>query len=146
MGLHLLLLAKLKLLVTSHCPGPVVAAFLWPFALKISFSGCISRACTLSISSVLIVFQLSQILFHEQSVRHGHRWERAFRVVCERADVTRRWFSTVQSHDASLNAVSMLALQVPCACAHNTLSNYGLRPNFCLAYSCFLFSAFVSYI
>lgn len=111
MGLHLVLLAKLKLLATSHCPGPVFAALLWPFALKIPLSGCISRACTrFSVSSVLIVFRLSQVLFQEQSIRHGHRWERALRVLCERADVTRRRFSTAQSHETSLHSVSMLAL------------------------------------
>lgn len=113
MGLHLVLLAKLKLLATSHCPGPVpvFAALLWPFALKILVSGCISRACTrFSVSSVLIVFRLSQVLFQEQSIRHGHRWERALRVLCERAFVTRRRFSTAQSHETSLHSVSMLAL------------------------------------
>lgn len=111
MGLHLVLLAKLNLLATSHCPGPVFAALLWPFALKIPLSGCISRACTrFSVSSVLIVFRLSQVLFQEQSIRHGHRWERALRVLCERAYVTRRRFSTAQSHETSLHSVSMLAL------------------------------------
>ncbi|XXG75866.1 hypothetical protein AAC387_Pa08g0346 [Persea americana] len=108
MGLHLVALAKLKFMAMSH--GSFVTALLWPFLLKMPFARRMSHAYTDGAASyAFFFFRLRRIFFDEEPVHNGQRWERVLRLLSERvADASR--YSTASSDEASLHAVTMLAL------------------------------------
>ncbi|KAG9452325.1 hypothetical protein H6P81_005229 [Aristolochia fimbriata] len=119
MGIHLLAVAKLKLLAASaaaangHAYTSPVAVLVWPFALKLPLHGRLSKLyADFAASSVLFLFRLSQIVFQQQPQHHGGRWERALRLFRERVTSTTYRASTArfESVEASFHQASMLAL------------------------------------
>ena len=113
MGLHLVALAKLNLLSSSHSFTPLVAGLIFPFVLKLSFRLGIARRVYIDLidASRLFFFQLSQIAFEadQPAPANGDRWQRALRLVCQRITHVRR--SPVgQSDEDSFHTLTMLSL------------------------------------
>ncbi|OMO52450.1 hypothetical protein COLO4_37181 [Corchorus olitorius] len=122
MGLHLLALAKLRLLSSSPTFTPLLAATLiCPFLLKLSFSlGIVRRTYTDVIESTrLFFFQLRQIIAfeddHDQPPPGGNgggvpdRWQRALRLICQRITLVRR-SPAVESDEDNFHTLTMLSL------------------------------------
>ncbi|KAJ9706904.1 hypothetical protein PVL29_002059 [Vitis rotundifolia] len=111
MGLHLLVLAKLKLLSSSHSCSPLVVNLVWPFLIKLSYSFRFVHGAYADVihASRLFFFQLRQITFDPQQddLGNGTRLERAIRLVHRR--LTRSSRSQMDDED-SLHTLSMLAL------------------------------------
>ncbi|KAG5588932.1 hypothetical protein H5410_039446 [Solanum commersonii] len=124
MGLHLLLIGKIKILATSSThslSNPLLVSLLWPYILKLaafSFRPIHQVYSDLIYSIRLFSFQMSQITFntepHVGPSRGGDggrntRWERAVRLVSERLIHARRsQFS--EADEESLRELSMIAL------------------------------------
>lgn len=110
MGLHLVSLAALKFMAMARGHGSLVTALVWPFLLKMPFARFMSHAyANVAASSAFFFFRLRQIFFHDEPAHNGQRWERVLRLLRERVTDARR-YSTANSDEASLHAVSMLAL------------------------------------
>ncbi|GAV78548.1 hypothetical protein CFOL_v3_22014 [Cephalotus follicularis] len=114
MGLIIVALAKLTLLSSSHTISPLLSGFLWPFALKLSFSLRIVRRAFWDVihSSRLFFFQLGQIASdtHEPALGSNTRWERALRLVSQRLRQARRQQAIDQSVEDSLHRFTVLSL------------------------------------
>ncbi|KAL3499581.1 hypothetical protein ACH5RR_038674 [Cinchona calisaya] len=125
MGLHLVLLAKLKLITITHhhvCLGtPIIVSLLGPFLLKFFFTTFrpLQQAFINTIySSRLFIFQMGQII-NSNSEPPGFsngpgtgtstRWQRALRLVNERLTLARH-SQVTESDEESLRALSVLAL------------------------------------
>ncbi|GMY30014.1 Decaprenyl diphosphate synthase [Fagus crenata] len=113
MVLHMVALAKLKLLSHSHnLISPMVTSLVWPFLLKLSFSfRFIRRAYTdLVHASRTFFFQLRQIALNpEPALGNTTRLERALQLVYQRVTRTRR--SQAQPlDDDNFHTLSMFAL------------------------------------
>ncbi|CAK9173217.1 unnamed protein product [Ilex paraguariensis] len=115
MGLTLVVLAKLKLITTSHSVCPMVAGLAWAFVLKLSFSitklGPLRRVYADVLNGFrLFLFQMGQISLNAAPTSSNRtRWERALRLVRERlTQVTRS--PALESDEDSLHTLSMIAL------------------------------------
>ncbi|CAK9173218.1 unnamed protein product [Ilex paraguariensis] len=90
MGLHLVVLAKLKLITTTYSVAPMVACLAWPFVLKLLFSvgrlGPLGRVYDDVLDGFrFFLFQMGQITFNAAPASgNSTRWERALRLVRER--------------------------------------------------------------
>lgn len=117
MGLHMVALAKLKLLssaATSHsiCPA-ILAGLVCPLVLKFCFSFRLLRQAYIDLvyASRLFAFQLGQIAFDSgpaaSSNIHslGSRWQRALRLVCERVTLT-----PTQSDEHDFHTLTLISL------------------------------------
>lgn len=116
MGLHMVALAKLKLLssaATPHsiCPA-ILAGLVCPLVLKFCFSFRLVRQAYIDLvyASRLFVFQLGQIAFDSgppasSNHRLGSRWQRALRLVCERVTLT-----PTQSDEHDFHTLTLIAL------------------------------------
>lgn len=120
MGLHLVALAKVKLLGVSKLHGaPFVAILAWPFFLKVVLSLKPFQNLIMSVAqeSRLFVFQLNQIIGFQAAGRsradHGfdgnrRRWERVIRLVQERLPNVGRSMP-FEDYDQSLQVLSIVA-------------------------------------
>ncbi|CAH1415700.1 unnamed protein product [Lactuca virosa] len=120
MGLHLVALAKVKLLGVSKLHGaPFVAILAWPLFLKVVLSLRPFQNLIMSVAqeSRLFVFQLNQIIGFQAAGRsradHGfdgnrRRWERVIRLVQERLPNVGRSMP-FEDYDQSLQALSIVA-------------------------------------
>ena len=112
MGLHLVAIAKLKLLSPSHSLNPMVSSLVWPFLLKLSFSFRLVRRAHTDVvrASRLFVFQLGQIFLNpEPTFGNNTRLERALRLVFQRVTRTSRSQAPLVDED-NFHTLSMLAL------------------------------------
>ncbi|KDP39868.1 hypothetical protein JCGZ_03399 [Jatropha curcas] len=121
MGLPLVLIAKLKFLsVPSSSTHTVVSPFLntllCPYLVKLAYSLRLAHRAysDLIYASRLFFFQLGRIAFDEDNNARDQtgapvndRWERALRLVCQRA---RRSPPVTQSDEDSFHALSMFSL------------------------------------
>ncbi|KAG0501259.1 hypothetical protein HPP92_001331 [Vanilla planifolia] len=108
MAVESLILLKLKLLLASgggggHCHLHV--ALLWFFLLKLPLAARMRAGsyANMALTMRLFCFRLSRVLFSDTG-RNGRRWERALRLLWERAAGDGR------GNEDSLHALSMLAL------------------------------------
>ncbi|KAK9095451.1 hypothetical protein Scep_026920 [Stephania cephalantha] len=106
----LLLLAKLKLLASSH---GVTLALISSFLLKIALrAGDMQRVSRYAIPAPVMqfLFQLNRIFSDLEPGRPDERrWERAFRLVCERLR-DRQQSPPILSDHSGLHAVFMASL------------------------------------
>ncbi|KAI3501062.1 hypothetical protein L1887_28920 [Cichorium endivia] len=115
MGLHLVALAKVKLLGASRLHGaPFLAILAWPFFLKVVLSLRPFQNLIMSVAqdSRLFVFQLNRII-RFQGNEHGiggnrRRWERIIRLVHERLPNV-GWSMPFEDYEQSLQALSIVA-------------------------------------
>ncbi|KAM7256901.1 hypothetical protein ACFE04_012642 [Oxalis oulophora] len=121
MVLHILALAKLKLLSSSsHGINPLLTSLLCPFMVKLSMSYRIINGAYFEMlhSSRLFVFQLGQIVFNGETsgerpagvFGNNTRFERAMRLVHQRLTLARRSSRADQSHEDSFHTLTMLSL------------------------------------
>ncbi|GLU05575.1 hypothetical protein SLE2022_226720 [Rubroshorea leprosula] len=112
MGLHLVALAKLKLLAPCHNISPLLASLVCPFVIRVACSlRCVRRTYfDLLYASRLFFFQMGRIAFDaEPGPGNGSRWRRALRLVCQRVtDVGR--LPASQSEEVSFHTLTILSL------------------------------------
>lgn len=119
MALHLVLLAKLKLMSTGHrvcLSTSLMASLLGPFVLKFLFSTFkplhqVFRDTVYA--SRLFLFQMGQIAFSSEPAGFTNggstRWQRAFQLVSGRLILARN-SQIAESDEESIRALSVLAL------------------------------------
>ncbi|THU74301.1 hypothetical protein C4D60_Mb04t31920 [Musa balbisiana] len=116
MGVHLLIIGKLKLLAGGHSSCQILASLLCPFALKLPFVAArLPNSCAdLAVSLRLFAFRLGRVFVVDATAtamhrRHG-RWERALRLLHDRATGDRQRLRLLAPSDEMLTAISMLTL------------------------------------
>ncbi|KAI0500615.1 hypothetical protein KFK09_018829 [Dendrobium nobile] len=108
MAVESLIILKLKLLAASgggsHCHLHV--ALLWFFLLKLPLAARMRAGsyANMALTMRLFFFRLSRVLFSDAPARNGRRWERALRLLWERAAGDGR------GNEDALHSFSMLAL------------------------------------
>ncbi|KAL5728364.1 hypothetical protein ACHQM5_001456 [Ranunculus cassubicifolius] len=117
MVLHLLAVAKLKLLLSAtHLSTSTLNTALVLLVLKFPFTfrHFTGTFCNNVLNSArLFVFRLRVIVFEQEdegSNVNGQRWVRALRLVRERATNARHAWNIEESHEESLHLASMVAL------------------------------------
>lgn len=111
MGIHLLIIGKLKLLGGGHGSCQLLASLFCPFALKLPFvaAGRLPNSCSaLAVSIRFFLFRLGRV----STRRRIQRWERAVRLLLrDRAVVgDERRRRVLGPSDEMLTAISMLTL------------------------------------
>ncbi|PKA53017.1 hypothetical protein AXF42_Ash001998 [Apostasia shenzhenica] len=103
-----LLMLKLKLLASGggHCH--IHVALLWFFLLKLPLVARMraSSYANMALTVRLFFFRLSRVLSSDAAARSGRRWERALRLLWQRAAAA----DGRTSNDESFHSFSMLAL------------------------------------
>ncbi|KAJ8512536.1 hypothetical protein OPV22_002970 [Ensete ventricosum] len=108
MGVHLVIIAKLKLLAGGHSNCQILASLLCPFALKLPFVAArLPNSCAqLAVSLRFFVFRLGRIFLQ----RWVGRWETAIRLLHDRVVTNEERRRVLSPTDEMLTQISMLTL------------------------------------
>ncbi|URD85103.1 hypothetical protein MUK42_28731 [Musa troglodytarum] len=108
MGIHLVIIAKMKLLAWGHSNCQILASLLCPFALKLPFIAArLPNSCAqLVVSLRFFVFRLGRIFLQ----RRVGRWERALRLLHDRVATNEERRRVLGPSDEMLTQISMLTL------------------------------------
>ncbi|WOL07577.1 hypothetical protein Cni_G16321 [Canna indica] len=116
MGVHMLIIAKFKLLAGGHSSCQMLASLLCPFALKFPFVAArLPNSCTeLAVSLRFFLFRIGQVFVVDAAASSMHRrygrWERALRLLHDRAVGSGQTLRLLSPSDEMLTAISMLTL------------------------------------